>query len=104
LNPTTLVWRTSVSPQHFTCMAVSCETWFAKHLGVGATRSMLLAWVGWESNPRRDGVRNRYKASVCYQPELPRHVHHDPIASVHITASSFPQELNLDLSGYSQVR
>src|SRR5688572_14529378 len=23
LNPTTLVWRTSVSPQHFTCLAVS---------------------------------------------------------------------------------
>ncbi len=34
-----------------------------------ATRSMLPAWVGWESNPRRDGVRNRYKASVCYQPK-----------------------------------
>ena len=33
-----------------------------------ATRSMPLAWVGWESNPRRDGVRNRYKASVCYRP------------------------------------
>jgi hypothetical protein len=25
-------------------------------------------WVGWESNPRFGGVRNRCKASVCYQP------------------------------------
>ena len=27
-----------------------------------------LAWVGWESNPRGDGLRVRCKASVCYRP------------------------------------
>lgn len=31
LNPSTPVWRTGVSPQHFTCLAVSLETCFANH-------------------------------------------------------------------------
>jgi hypothetical protein len=70
LNPTTLVWRTSVSPQHFTCLAVSGETWFADHRRRGA-RSMVQAWVEWELNPRFVGVRTRCNASVCYRPGRP---------------------------------
>jgi hypothetical protein len=31
-------------------------------------RSMALAWVEWESNPRLSGLRIRCKASVCYRP------------------------------------
>ncbi len=53
-----------------------------------ATRSMLPAWVGWESNPRFDGLRIRYKACVCYRPKEQSH----------------PLESNQNLSGFSRAR
>lgn len=31
----------------------------------------IASWVGWESNPRHGGLRDRYKASVCYRPSRP---------------------------------
>jgi hypothetical protein len=68
-----------------------------------ATRSMLHAWDGWESNPRYDGVRTRYKASVCYRPSC-RGMHARAPRASCITASSSPQDSNLNLSGFSQVR
>jgi hypothetical protein len=50
-------------------------------------RSVTPAWVGWESNPRCDGLRVRCKACVCYRPN-----------------SSHPLELNQNLSGFSRAR
>ena len=97
LNPPTSVWRTDVSPQHFTCKTEQleqeegvepvdfgvghrCVTATLPLLGgpvrdrllwtnVGAgARSKARTWVGRESNPRHDGVRIRCKTSVCYRP------------------------------------
>ena len=31
-------------------------------------RSLDLPWVGWESNPREDGLRVRCNANICYRP------------------------------------
>ena len=50
---------------------------------------MIRAWVGWESNPRCDGLRIRCKACVCYQPQGPW---------------SHPLESNQNLSGFSRAR
>ena len=70
-NPTTSVWGTGVSPQHFACLVVSLgDRAFDRRRRPGA-RPVDLAWVGWESNPRYDGLRVRYKASVCYRPAGP---------------------------------
>lgn len=46
LNPTTPVWRTGVSPQHFTCLVVSEETEVARHRGRRAARPMSLRGSG----------------------------------------------------------
>jgi hypothetical protein len=73
LNPTTPVWRTGVSPQHFTCLAVPFQRpIFWSTVGVWRTRPVLPAWVGWESNPRYGGVRVRYKS----QRLLPTRIEH----------------------------
>ena len=58
--------------------------------GRSKARPAIRTWVGWESNPRSGGVRNRCKASVCYQPFG--------------IASSHPLESNQNLSGFSRAR
>ena len=65
------------------------EIWFLNQRGRPQARPMIRAWVGWESNPRRDGLRIRCKASVCYQPQGPR---------------SHPLESNQNLSVFSRAR
>lgn len=64
--------------------AAGPELWIV--VGAGA-RSTTRSWVGWESNPRFDGVRVRCKASVCYRPESPH-----------------PLESNQNLAGFSRAR
>ena len=52
LNPTTPVWRTGVSPQHFTCLAVSVETWLWTTVGAaGAVRWPCVPPSGIEPEP-----------------------------------------------------
>jgi hypothetical protein len=72
-NPTTLVWRTSVSPQHFTCLAVSEETCGRGSSWAPGARPMTRTWVEWESNPRFDGVRIRCKPAFATDPIEPSH-------------------------------
>jgi hypothetical protein len=65
------------------------EIWFLNQRGRPQARPMIRAWVGWESNPRRVGLRIRCKACVCYQPQVQR---------------SHPLESNQNLSGFSRAR
>lgn len=66
------------------------EIWFLNQRGRPKARPMIRAWVGWESNPRCDGLRIRCKACVCYQPRGPSWSH--------------PLESNQNLSGFSRAR
>ncbi len=76
------------------------------------------AWVGWESNPRHDGLRNRCKASICYQPIGPPLVRRGRTLAARRTRSllrcgppfdrlqlgSHPLESNQNLSVFSRAR
>lgn len=54
-------------------------------------RSRILAWVGWESNPREDGLSVRCTANICYRPGTNG-------------VSCHPLGSNQDLSGFSRAR
>lgn len=90
LNPPTPVWRTGVSPQHFTCLAVShgdLGLWIA----VGARSAFDNPYVG------REGIEpssRRIKSPLQSQRLLPTHRLH----------SFHPLELNQNLSGFSRAR
>lgn len=63
--------------------------------GLRSTRA-IGSWVGWGSNPRLDGLRDRCKANFCYRP-----IGHRRRSSCF---SSHPLESNQDLSGFNQAR
>ena len=73
MNPTTLVWRTSVSPQHFTCLAVSLETLVAESpwRRVGASDVPCVGRVGIEPTFRRG--KNPLQSQRLLPTQLPRH-------------------------------
>ena len=81
----------------------------SRDLGCGITlapsrrvRCSIVGRVGIEPTLRRG--KNPLQSQRLLPTQLPRHEHHDPIVNLLVTASSSPQELNLDLSGFSQVR
>ena len=86
IEPVLSVWRTDVPP-----MTLHLLDGLRRDLVFGSSsapeRVRDPSWVGWESNPRFDGLRGRCKANVCYQPK-----------------SSHPLESNQNLSGFSQAR
>ena len=55
----------------------------------------IASWAGWESNPRRGGLRDRCKASVCYRPTR---------RTTAVRRRSHPLESNQDLPGFSRAR
>ena len=83
MNPTTLVWRTSVSPQHFTCLAVPSET-----LVCGSTLASSdavdvpgVGRVGIEPTLRRG--KNPLQSQRLLPTRLPRHARASDSRFVH---------------------